>query len=79
MAQTDDSNKVLIVGAGPGGLVLAQILRRHNIPFQIFERDVERNTRSQGWAVALVELVVLPPFPDFQHPLTRSSPDAYLV
>lgn len=57
MAQTCDNNKVLIIGAGPGGLVLAQILRRHGIPFEIFERDVERNTRSQGWAVALVESV----------------------
>lgn len=55
MAQADESNKVLIIGAGPGGLVLAQILRGHNIPFEIFERDVERDTRSQGWAVALVE------------------------
>lgn len=59
MAKTDHRNKVLIIGAGPGGLVLAQILRRHNIPFEIFERDLERNTRSQGWAVALVELVHL--------------------
>lgn len=66
MAQTDDRHKVLIIGAGPGGLVLAQILRRHNIPFEIFERDVERNTRSQGWAVALVESVYLSPsfYPD---------------
>lgn len=77
MAQADDSNKVLIVGAGPGGLVLAQILRRHIIPFEIFERDVERNTRSQGWAVALVELVALFFLPDRQQSLTRCSPDAY--
>lgn len=59
MTQIDDRNKVLIIGAGPGGLVLAQVLRRHNIPFEIFERDLERNTRSQGWAVALVESVHL--------------------
>lgn len=48
-------NKVLIVGAGLGGLVLAHILRASSVPFDIFERDTEMGQRSQGWAVALVE------------------------
>lgn len=47
--------KVLIIGAGPGGLVLAQILRHQNIPYEIFERDLDQTTRHQGWAVALIE------------------------
>ncbi|KAH6701311.1 hypothetical protein BKA64DRAFT_648399 [Cadophora sp. MPI-SDFR-AT-0126] len=55
MAQTTETNKVLIIGAGPGGLVLAQSLRHRNIPYEVFERDAERSTRSQGWAVALFE------------------------
>jgi 2-polyprenyl-6-methoxyphenol hydroxylase-like FAD-dependent oxidoreductase len=57
MSNNSDNNKVLIVGAGPGGLLLAQLLRRFNIPFEIFERDPELHSRSQGWAVALVESV----------------------
>lgn len=44
---------VLIVGAGIGGLTLAQCLRKQGISFEIFERDVDRNARFQGWAIAL--------------------------
>jgi 2-polyprenyl-6-methoxyphenol hydroxylase-like FAD-dependent oxidoreductase len=44
---------VLIVGAGLGGLSLAQNLRKQGISFEIFERDPEKNSRSQGWAIAL--------------------------
>lgn len=46
-------DKVLIVGAGIGGLALAQALRKQCIPFEIFERDNGPYGRSQGWAVAL--------------------------
>lgn len=44
---------VLIIGAGLGGLSLAQILRKQGISFEIFERDTDANSRSQGWAIAL--------------------------
>lgn len=44
---------VLIAGAGPGGLALAQGLRKRNIPFRVFERDADDAARGQGWAVAL--------------------------
>lgn len=54
------SNKVLIIGAGLGGLALAQILHHHHVPFEIFERDEDPSVRKQGWAVALIEYV--PPF-----------------
>jgi 2-polyprenyl-6-methoxyphenol hydroxylase-like FAD-dependent oxidoreductase len=51
---TDDNNKVLIVGAGPGGLLLAQFLRGQGIKYEIFERDENLDSRAQGWAVALI-------------------------
>lgn len=44
---------VLIVGAGPSGLLLAQVLRRHNIPFRLFERDEDFTTRGIGWGLTL--------------------------
>jgi 2-polyprenyl-6-methoxyphenol hydroxylase-like FAD-dependent oxidoreductase len=46
-------NQVLIIGAGLGGLALGQILQANNIPFQIFERDLDLDARNQGWAIAL--------------------------
>ncbi|KAK6371579.1 uncharacterized protein PV06_01388 [Exophiala oligosperma] len=53
---------VLVIGAGPGNLALAQILRKHDIPFQIFERDDKIDPRRQGWSFALIEaLHELPP------------------
>ncbi|KAF4445492.1 FAD/NAD(P)-binding domain-containing protein [Fusarium austroafricanum] len=44
---------VLIIGAGLGGLVLAQAFREANIPFRIFERDAVPQARTQGWAISL--------------------------
>ncbi|KAL7621329.1 hypothetical protein AAE478_008650 [Parahypoxylon ruwenzoriense] len=44
---------ILIVGAGLGGLLLAQILRKNKISFEIFERDESDNIRVQGWAIGL--------------------------
>ncbi|KAK2735155.1 FAD binding domain protein [Colletotrichum kahawae] len=44
---------VLIVGAGLSGLTLAQILRKNNVSFSIFERDSRADARAQGWAIAL--------------------------
>lgn len=58
IAANPDTSKVLIVGAGIGGLALAQILRRQNVPYEIFERDDGLSSRKQGWAIALIEYVV---------------------
>lgn len=44
---------VLIVGAGLSGLTLAQILRKNNISYEVFERDADADARAQGWAIAL--------------------------
>lgn len=57
MHDHNDFNKVLIIGAGLGGLALAQILHHHRVPFEIFERDEDPSVRKQGWAVALIESV----------------------
>ena len=55
MSAPRKDNKVLIIGAGLGGLALAQILKANNVDFEIFERDGGPSARKQGWAVALVE------------------------
>ena len=44
---------VLIAGAGLGGLTLAQTLRKQGISYEIFERDTGKDSRFQGWAIAL--------------------------
>ena len=41
--------KVLIVGAGLGGLCLAQTLRRHDVEVEVFERDTSPWDRPQGY------------------------------
>lgn len=44
---------VLIIGAGITGLLLAQQLRKSNVPFEIFERDNDLITRGLGWGMTL--------------------------
>lgn len=44
---------VLIVGAGLGGLSLAQCLRKQSISFEIFDRDAHEDSRFQGWAIGI--------------------------
>ncbi|PTB69114.1 FAD/NAD(P)-binding domain-containing protein [Trichoderma citrinoviride] len=44
---------VLIVGAGISGLLLAQHLKREGIPYRIFERDADLETRGTGWGLTL--------------------------
>lgn len=60
MQNHSTSNKVLIIGAGLGGLALAQILHHHHVSFEIFGRDEDLSVRKQGWAVAIIEYVHLP-------------------
>lgn len=55
MDHLDKPGKVIIIGAGLGGLALAQALQAHGVPFEIFERDAAPSSRKQGWAIALVE------------------------
>jgi 2-polyprenyl-6-methoxyphenol hydroxylase-like FAD-dependent oxidoreductase len=44
---------VIVIGAGISGLLLAQQLRKLNIPFQIFERENDVLTRGAGWGLTL--------------------------
>jgi cation diffusion facilitator CzcD-associated flavoprotein CzcO len=57
MAILNTTAKVLIIGTGLSGLALAQILRKAEVDFEIFERD--DGTRHQGWTIALDEFVTL--------------------
>lgn len=43
-----DNKKVVIIGAGPGGLTLARLLQKKNIKVQVYERDYDKNARVQG-------------------------------
>ena len=45
---TTTTPKVLIAGAGPAGAVLAQILRKNGVPFEIFEREDDLQARRGG-------------------------------
>jgi len=44
---------VLISGAGLGGLLLAQSLRSHRIPFRLYERDAAGSSRGQGYRIRI--------------------------
>lgn len=45
--------KIAIIGAGIGGAALAVACSHRGIPFTLFERDVEFNSRSQGYGLTL--------------------------
>jgi 2-polyprenyl-6-methoxyphenol hydroxylase-like FAD-dependent oxidoreductase len=45
---------ILIIGAGITGLILAQALRFHRIPYEIYERDPSQDSRtSHGWGLTI--------------------------
>ncbi|KAF5649892.1 FAD-binding protein [Fusarium sp. NRRL 25303] len=76
MIPTED-RPVLIIGAGISGLLLAQSLSRHSIPFRVFERDTDLETRGVGWGLTL--LWTLPVLKDLlpEHLFSR-LPEAYV-
>lgn len=50
-----NSPRVAIVGAGPGGLVLARLLYLANVSFTLYEAEPSRNSREQGGSLDLHE------------------------
>lgn len=81
MAQHNSDLHVLIIGAGLGGLTLAQGLRKQGISFELFERDASAEARGQGYAVGLHEyspsrlstFTTWPSFLDTKHRLTYGT------
>ncbi|KAK8084489.1 monooxygenase [Apiospora hydei] len=76
MSPNGSSPHVLILGAGLGGLSLAQALRKRGISFEIFERDNRDLERPQGWTVSVHSMVEdmkesvandMPPFNTVDH------------
>ncbi|KAJ0162813.1 6-hydroxytryprostatin B O-methyltransferase [Colletotrichum tanaceti] len=53
MMPATEARPVLIMGAGISGLCLAQALKRHNVPFRVFERDAAVDSRPQGYRLKL--------------------------
>lgn len=45
--------RVAIIGAGLGGLCLAQGLRKYGIDFAVYEKDVSPNSRTQGYRIRI--------------------------
>lgn len=52
-AGTAHTPHILIIGAGITGLVLGQALKKHGIPFTIYERDHDVAARGRGWGLTI--------------------------
>lgn len=50
---TPRADPVVIVGAGPAGLILARYLQIHHVPCVIYEREESSTARQQGGSLDL--------------------------
>lgn len=55
MVQQLKSKRIAVIGAGLGGLCLAQGLKKNGILCTVFEKDAAVNTRSQGYRIRVNE------------------------
>lgn len=69
---SDPEPKVLIIGAGPAGAFLAQILRGKGIAFEIFERETDLHERKGGGFALDTYEPIKHPVPADQHQLTNA-------
>jgi cation diffusion facilitator CzcD-associated flavoprotein CzcO len=46
---------ISIIGAGLGGLCLAQALQKHGVAFDVYEKDVSPYSRAQGYRLRIDE------------------------
>ncbi|KAL6245649.1 hypothetical protein RBB50_007648 [Rhinocladiella similis] len=67
---------ILIIGAGLGGLSLAQSLKKDQIPFKIFERDDTASYRAQGYRIRIFQHMLKKLLPqDVFETLEKACPD----
>ena len=52
---TNPTPHIAIIGAGPGGLLLARLLHLANLQFVLYEAEPSRNSREQGGSLDLHE------------------------
>lgn len=55
MIQKHTNKRIAIIGAGLGGLCLAQGLKKNGLDCKIFEKDAAVNTRTQGYRIRVNE------------------------
>src|ERR1700722_1502893 len=46
-------HRLVVIGAGPGGLVLARVLQKAGLDVVVFEREASRDGRTQGGTLDL--------------------------
>ncbi|WP_294276492.1 NAD(P)-binding protein [uncultured Chryseobacterium sp.] len=55
MIQQNTSKRIAIIGAGLGGLCLAQGLKKNGLNATVFEKDASLNARTQGYRIRINE------------------------